>query len=204
MELDELKRTWQQYDKKLSDNLKVNEALIKKMNLNSSKRELQKPLIYELFGVVVMFIVILLSVKASLQLIDELKFSIPGIIAALMSVVYFISAVVKANRFMNVNYYNSSIVQLQKEIASLNKLVLKLRKVELILIPFLIIPMLILAFKAVHNIDIYNNVKLLIIEVVLAFGIATPLVLWINKHLYDKKFKIAENLLQELEKFEKE
>ena len=50
MELDDLKNAWTQYDKKLAVNLKFNEDLLRKMNLNNSKKELQKPLIYELIG----------------------------------------------------------------------------------------------------------------------------------------------------------
>ncbi len=41
-------------------------------------------------------------------------------------------------------------------------------------------------------------------EVVVIIGVSYPATIWINKHLYDRKFKNAERLLEELEKFEKE
>ena len=53
MELDDLKGAWAQYDKKLSANLKFNEELFKKLNLDKSRREMSGPLNYEIGSVVI-------------------------------------------------------------------------------------------------------------------------------------------------------
>ncbi len=204
MELDDLKNAWTQYDKKLAVNLKFNEDLLRKMNLNNSKKELQKPLIYELIGVAVLFILIVYVVVSSFRFIDEPKYFVPGFISAIIGMVFFMFAIIKANRFLSIDYYGSSVVKLQKDIAILNRLVLRLRKYELALFPLLILPILPLLFKAIHNIDIYHNIKLFTIEIILILGIGFPLTLWINKHLYDKKFKNTELFLQEIDKFESE
>lgn len=204
MELDDLKSAWAQYDKKLAVNLKFNQELLRKMNLNIFKKELQKPLIYELSGVAVMFIFMIYVVASSIRFIHEPKYCIPGFISALLGLVFLVYAIIKANKFLSIDYYGSSVLKLQKEIATLNKQVLRLRKYELVLFPFLVLPLLPILFKTIHNIDIYQNIKLLSIEVILILGIGFPLTLWINKHLYDKKFKNAERLLQEIEKFESE
>ncbi|MEA4840954.1 MAG: hypothetical protein VB110_08130 [Bacteroidales bacterium] len=204
MELDDLKSAWAQYDKKLAVNLKFNQELLRKMNLNIFKKELQKPLIYELSGVAVMFIFMIYVVASSIRFIDEPKYCIPGFISALLGLVFLVYAIIKANKFLSIDYYGSSVLKLQKEIATLNRQVLRLRKYELVLFPFLVLPLLPILFKTIHNIDIYQNIKLLSIEVILILGIGFPLTLWINKHLYDKKFKNAERLLQEIEKFESE
>lgn len=204
MELDDLKSAWAQYDKKLAVNLKFNEELLRKMNLNISKKELQKPLIYELLGVAVMFIFIAYVVASSIRFIDDPKYCIPGFISALIGLAFLVFAIIKANKFLSIDYYGSSVVKLQKDITTLNRLVLRLRKYELVLFPLLILPLLPILFKAIHNIDIYQNLKLFSIEIILILGIGFPLILWTNKHLYDKKFKNTERLLQEIEKFESE
>ena len=56
MELDELKSAWAQYDKKLSKSLELNVELLKKLNVDRSKSELQKPLRAEATGVVAMLL----------------------------------------------------------------------------------------------------------------------------------------------------
>lgn len=204
MELDELKATWAQYDKKLSQNLKFNEELLRKMNLEKSRKELQKPLIYEISGVFISFIMVVYITAVSFRFIDEPKFAIPGFIATFVSLAYLVFAIMKINKFMSIDYYNSSVLKLQKEVTILNKLVLSLRKYELILFPLLVIPLLPILFKVIHNIDIYANLRLLIIEIVLMLGIGYPLLFWVNKHLYDKKFKNTEQFLKEIEEFEAE
>jgi hypothetical protein len=204
MELDDLKSAWAQYDKKLAVNLKFNEELLRKMNLNSSKKELQKPLINELLSVAVMFILIVYVVASSIRFIDEPKYCIPGFISALLVLVFLLFAIIKANKFLSIDYYGSSVLKLQKDIATLNRLVLRLRKFELVLFPLLVLPLLPLLFKTIHNIDLYQNIRLLSIEIILILGIGFPLTFWINKHMYDKKFKNTERLLQEIEKFESE
>lgn len=204
MELDDLKGAWAQYDKKLAANLKFNEELLRKMNLNSSRKELQKPLINELLSVAAMFIVIIYVVASSIRFIDEPRYCIPGFISAIIGLAFLVFAVIKINKFLDVDYYGSSVVKLQKDITTLNRLILKLRKYELVLLPILTLPLLPILFKAIHNIDIYQNIKLFSIEIILILGIGFPLTLWVNKHLYDKKFKNAEHFLKEIDKFESE
>ncbi len=204
MELDDFKSAWARYDKKLTEKLKFNEDLLRKMNLNTSKREMQKPFIYELGNIFVLFLVFIYAISASIRLINEPKFYIPGFIAALICIIGLVTTIMKVNKFANIDYYGAPILKIQKDITLLNRFVLKARKHELGLLPILMICLIPLLFKSVHNIDIYQNIKLFIIEIVIILGISYPATIWINKHLYDRKFKNAERLLAELERFEKE
>ena len=43
MELEELKNTWEQYDKKISENLRTNKELLKKINLDRAKSTMDTP-----------------------------------------------------------------------------------------------------------------------------------------------------------------
>ncbi len=204
MELDDFKAVWAQYNEKLTANLKLNRELLRKMNLNSSKKEIQKPLILELIGVVVLFLLIIFVVAYSIRFLNEPKYFIPGFISALIGIVYMTFAVIRANKFLNLDYYGSSVLKLQKDMAMLKRLVLRFRIYELVLTPLLVLPLIPLGFKALNNIDIYKNTTLFIIEIVFIFGTGIPFSFWINKHMYDNKIKNAESLLKEIEKFEAE
>ena len=204
MELDELKSAWTQYDKKLTENLKLNEELIRKMNLNNSKKELQKPLISELVGIIILHLFILYVGVSSIRYIDEPKYCIPGFISLAIGLVYMTFGIYRANRFLNIDYYSSSALKMQMDIAKLKKLVLHLRKYELLLIPIFVISILPILYKAIHNIDIYQHIKFYAIVVIACSSIGFPLTIWINKHLYDKKFENVEKLLDDLNRFEKE
>jgi hypothetical protein len=204
MELDELKGAWAQYDKKLSENLKVNEELLRKMNLNSSRHELQKPLLYEFGNVIMLFLILVYGVSMLMRFYAEPKFCVPACIAILVCIIGLISTIIKVNRFLNIDYYGSSIMKLQRDVVLLNKLVLRYRKYELSILPLFILPLLPLLFKSIHNIDLYHNIKLFAIDTIVILVISYPVTFWINKQLYDKKFKNAERLLAELDKFEKD
>jgi hypothetical protein len=202
MELDDLKSAWAQYDKKLTSHLKLNEELLKKWNLESAKRELQKPLQYELMGVAGQCVLIFATIVFSFKVIDEPKYCVPGFIAVVFEIVGLVFAMMKANRFLNIDHYGTPILKLQKEIASLNKLVLQLRKYELMLIPLVALPSLPLLFIVFKKIDIYSEGNLFATAAFLILGLGFPLTLWINKYLYDKKFQASSKLLKEIEDFE--
>jgi len=204
MELEDLKQAWSQYDKKLKENLKTNKELLRSMNLDKSKREMQKPLGYEILSIVIIFLTVVFFFGFTLRFITEIKFSIPSFIGASIGIMYLVFAILKVDRFVKIDYYGSPIITVQKKITELKAFILKLRKFEFIFLPLLIVTILPIAFKAIHNIDIYKNLKLFIIEVVFILGVSYPIGFWINRNLYDKKIKDAILFLNEIENFEKE
>ncbi|MEO6901777.1 MAG: hypothetical protein ABI315_01325 [Bacteroidia bacterium] len=204
MELGDLKDAWTQYDKKLTENLKLNEELFKKINFNNCKKEIQKPLYYEIFSVVFYFLILTFFVGASIRFISEPKLFIPGFISAFICLLFLIITIIKINRFLTIDYYGSSVLKLQKDIAALNKLLIRFRKYELISVPIVVVLFMPLLNKIFNNIDVYEHVKLYIIEIIFIIVLTYPATFWIYRNLYDNKFKNAEKLLSELNKFEKE
>jgi len=204
MELDELKAIWLQHDKKLSENLKLNEELLRRTNLNSSKREFQKPLNWEIANIIAAVLIVVYLTVQSINLFNEFKFSIPGILSVLLVLVYLFFSILKVNRFLKIDYFQSSVVKLQKDIAELNQLILRIRKYEfgmaLVLVP-LLFPII---FKAYNKIDIYNHVWLFIIAIVFAVANGVIGMILINKYYVDKKMKNVNRLLEEIVRFEKE
>ena len=204
MELEDLKQAWSQYDQNLKENLKTNQELLRKMNLEKSKREMQKPLIIEIISVVISFLTVILFFGFSLRFISEVKFSIPGFTVTLLGIMYLTFAILKVNRFVKIEYYKSSIITLQKDLNKLNTLILRLRKIEVYLFPLFAISMFPILFKAMVDIDIYMNVKFFLLVVFFALGISYPVGFWITKYFYDNKIKDAKSFLDEINNFEKE
>ena len=204
MELDELKSAWAQYDKKLEENLKLNEELLRKMNLEKTKKELQHPLIGEIVNIIALSLIILFIGSNTIKYLHELRFSIPGFISVAIALFGLTTTIMKTNKLLNIDYYGSSIIALQKEIASVNKFILTQRRIEYFLIPILIIAMTPIAFKIINNVDLYTRLTLFITEIVLILGVSFPITLWVNKYLYDKKFQNAKRFLEDIERFERE
>lgn len=204
MELEELKQAWNQYDKKLEENLKFNEMLLKKMNLEKSKKELNVPYIYEIVGVIIISVLIIYMFSIALQLKDEMKYFLPSIISIAIGIYALLMTIKKIRLFSALNFFDDSVIQLQKKLLKIKTEIIKARKYEYSFIPFLIITLLPPLFKVIHNIDIYSDIKLFILRIVIATVIGAPLAIWINRNLYDKKLNAAETYLREIEEFEKE
>lgn len=204
MELQDLKNAWSEYDKKLSENLKLNESLLREINLQKTKSELQKPLIYETINVGFLLILTIYLAFASIQYQYELKYLIPGMISTIISGLLLSFSIRKVKKFLNLNYFDTPILDLQKSVTSLHLLILKLRKFELIIFPIFAVALLPILFISVRHFDIYQNTRLFIIEICLIFSICIPLSLWINKYLFDKKLKNAEQFLMKINSFERD
>ncbi|MDN5213357.1 hypothetical protein QQ020_14905 [Fulvivirgaceae bacterium BMA12] len=204
MKLDELKNYWVAYDLKLNKNLQFNEAILRKINLEKSEKEMQKPLVFELAGIIIFTFLVAFAITFSIRFSYELHFNLTGLASALVSSVFLIFAFIKANKLVRIDYYNSSIIKLQKELTRLRILLIRLRRIELIMVPVLTNTILPITYKILYDINLYHNLKLFIIEVILILGISYPLGIWINKHFYDEKMKDAERLLKEIETYERQ
>jgi uncharacterized membrane protein len=201
MELDELKSAWAQYDKKLSRSLELNEVILKKMNLKDSKNEIQKTTLYELSNVVLMALWVVIVGFFSFRIIDKPQFSVPGFFSAAIACVYVAFAVVKLMRFLSIDHYGSSILQLQQDVEGANELMLRLRKYELLLIPFILTPILPLLFKVVHHVDVYDNPRTFLISLILILVFAFPSTFLVNKYMYDRRFQNSQRLLKMIEEY---
>jgi len=204
MELEELKSAWAQYDKKLTQNLKLNEELLRKMNLEKSKREMNAPLFYEIISVVIGIIFLLGVLTATLRYSYELKFLIPGLITSIIVAIWVYNSISKIRLLTNIDYYDSSIVELQKSIHTFNRKYQKYKKVELYSIPVFVIAAIPILGIALRNFDIYDHPIRFTIAIILSLILGYPGQIWLYKNLYEKKIRNTSKFLDELSRFEKE
>lgn len=204
MELDELKAAWAQYDKKLSVILNLNQELLKKRVLDKSIGEMKTPLTYEIGTAIITCILFLFLGVSTYKFASEMKFLIPGLVASLLTLSGLISSVKKVNILSKIDYYNSSVVELQKSINRIKQNGILSRKVEYYLFPLYVFSFAPIFVKAVYNIDIYDKSQIFFIGGILAMIIYYPLAIWYYRIGYDKKLKNTSEFLNELNRFEKE
>ncbi|MDO9338936.1 MAG: hypothetical protein Q7T72_00235 [Bacteroidales bacterium] len=204
MELDELKGVWAQYDKKLTENLRFNEELFIKMNLDKSKREMNGPYNYEIASVIVMGIFLIFILSFTFQYGHEIKYLISGLITSFTLICLLVFAMLKVKNLSNFDYYNSPVIKLQKSLLKFRQIYLKFKKYELYIFPVLAIAAIPILVKGMANIDILSNPEIYIIAVIGALVLGIPKAMWIYKHWYEKKIKNTSDFLAELNRFEKE
>ena len=204
MELEELKSAWAQYDKKLSQNLKLNEELLRKMDLEKSKKEMNAPLNYEIISITIGVIFLLFILSATIRYYYELKFLLPGIITSIIVAIWVYNSFSKIRLLLDIDYYDSPIVELQKSIQTFNRKYQRSKKFELYSIPVFAISAIPILGIALRNFDIYEHPIRFIVAIVILLILGIPGQIWIYKNLYDKKIRNTIKFLDELSRFEKE
>lgn len=204
MELDDLKTTWAQYDKKLTENLKFNEELLRKMNLEKSKKEMNAPLTYEIISLATGIIFLLYIVSATIRFSTELKFLLPGLITSFTFIIYLYFSFTKIRLLSNIDFYYSPIIELQKSVNIFKQKYLQFKKYELYVFPVFAISVSPILAKAMRNFDLFAHPYRYIIAIVLSLILYYPLAIWFYKNLFEKRVRNTTTFLEELIRFEKE
>ena len=203
MKLDDLKASWSQYDKGLSENLKLNEEQLQKLNMSMEKREFKDLFDLEIISIVGCSFVGTMLFVMSLYYINELKYSIPGLIASLVMFIQLYFSIITLSRSKKIDYYQSSVVKLQKDITELTQLVLRIRRYEFLLAPVFAITIFPIVYKAT-GMDVYSNVTSFIIKIVIVIVFGGGFGIWFNKNYVDKKMNNIKRFLEDIAAFEKE
>ena len=204
MELDNLKGVWAQYDKKLSENLKFNEELLKATNFEKYNHALRKPLNLELLNIFIQLFMIGFLTFFLARLSNEIQFFSIGLIGALLCGISLVFSVVKAIRFNRLLYCHLSIMNFQKDITLLRIFIMRLRRMEYIMAALMGITIFPFIIKAMANIDIFGDLSLLIPGICCVIGIGFVIGILLNMNVYDKGLKDAEIFLSIIAKFEKD
>lgn len=204
MELDDLKNAWTKYDKRLTENLKFNEELLRKINLDRSKREMSTPLYYEFFTIIGGGILVLFILSSTLRFADNLVLLLSGILTIAMCLFGSVFTMQKINLLSKIDYYNSSILDLQKALAKVKKKYLQYKRGEIFLFPIFTLLAIPIVAKGLRNFDILAHSERYFIAIISALALGYPILIWIYKNWYEKQLQNADEFLKELNRFEKE
>lgn len=205
MDINEFKSAWLQHDRKLSENLSINETLLKKVNLDRSRKELNKPLQYEIVSF--FFFIVLIPIFTFLTVLyrSESSMLISGLLALATLVTGLLLCVKKIRLFYRIEYYNQPIIQLQERLALLKSSILSARKIEVILLlPVLFFTAMALMLRYMLGIDLFEDISFFLPLILPGLLVAWGGTLFINKYLYDKKISNVEALLKELKNYQQE
>lgn len=204
MELEDLKKAWSEYDNKLSENLKTNNELLKRMNLNNAKSSMDTPRRYEMVNVVLGFAFILLVINYVIKFSSDYKLLISGILTSLWAISSFILSVRLLNSVTKVDFNKDSILKIQKQLIEYKKKFFGAKRFMTFTGPLFVIVSVPLISRVLVGVDIFKFPGVYIIAVAMALLIGYPVSVWINKNWYENKIIDTDKFLDELNSFEKE
>lgn len=202
MELDDIRKNWKAHHQELNEHLDLNINSLQKEILQKSKNELFMPLLHEMLNIVIVSLTVIVVTVFCFMHWQEFRFSIPGLLGAGIGLAYVYYALVKATKIAKLDYYRSSIVEIQKNISTLNLLILRYRKLEITLFPFFIGLIMPIVFKVIQKRDLYADIRFFLLEALFVIGLGLVGVYYTNKYLYDKRIKKVQFFLKEIREFE--
>lgn len=205
MEINELKGQWQEYDKRLTESLRLNEELLRKLNLDKSKREMDKLFNMEIWNIIFAMLLMILISWGTLRYGEDIKFLISYLVAFSLCIIYLILSIKRLMLLSKINYYNTPVVELQKSLAKFERIYQKFKKIELLLLmPIFAIAFIPIYFKAVFNWDVFMNPVLFGFVFFISLPIAYLTATWLYRVFYEKPLSNTNLFLCDLNKFEQE
>src|SRR6056297_786335 len=135
MELSELKEMWQQNDKKLSENTRINKEILKQMLISKPEKRILWEKVKTGVNLILPIALILLILVPNIQYRSSIDFYI-GILlfGTVSSLIYYWTV----RYYMLVHDINfaSSVTLIKKNIKKLEKYKIKLKKLSYVLMPF--------------------------------------------------------------------
>lgn len=203
MEKEELNIIWESYNRKLDKCLNFNEAMLRKVNLNQVKKELAIPVHMEVAVIVLTFVFIVYLSLVSVLIVTELRFSIPGFIAAGSALVLTGFARSRIKSFKKLDYVHSSVIRLQKDLNTIQYKKYRWGRIELLLGICSATLMWPLVLYTGFQIDVYEKFLTWFIALCVVAIVAIPVTIHYERY-YRKKLKNVRDLLAEIEDFEAE
>ena len=222
MEIDELKQTWEAYDRKLDKSLRLNIQLLKKVNFGKVNNRATTLLIYKILELFILFGFFNILLSFIVENLIVVHLLIPAIITISFIIIGLVSDIRQVILIIQIRTNNTApVTSLQKKLGKLKLLIVNYVKYSLLSIPLYPI-LLIPGAKIIWDMDMWspNHRAYLMANIVVGL-ILMPVFLWLYAQLgknnlgqlWVRNFlsgsgwnqaNSAQQFLTEIEEFEKE
>lgn len=202
MEIEDLKKEWDQYHEKLTRISIVKENSIKKSLSANIDKKVNGVLLYKILGIAIFGILSLyLAVRYEL-FIHDTKYLLPFIGFMILSIIFIVFYIYEIYILTRIDISRSTL----KESLNATHKMMKYERIELFftftaLIPILFITLIPLLTLALNRPNFYENLGLYILVSLVAIAIGL-LISWFIYRDFKKKYLDLEESIRELEKLE--
>jgi len=196
MELSELKEMWQQNDKKLSENTRINKEVLKRMLIAKPEKRIRWEKIKTGVNLILPIALILLILVPNIQYRSSIDFYI-GILlfGAVSSLIYYWT--VRYYMLIRNIDFSSSVTLIKKNIKKLEKYKIKLKKLGYVLVLFGITGIFLMGKIPIFSTKSFLPVTLIVLVMIVS-------IYYTFKHSIVEQFRKLDNEIEELEELETE
>jgi len=197
MELNELQSLWIENDKKISDNIRLNKEILKRMLISKPEKRFNWIKIkaeISLFSPIILFLALLVT---DIQFCLTVNFYI-GL--SLFAAIYVTNYVWGIRYFLLIRKidFSESILSLKKEIAELEKYKIKITRISYMFMPFAILGIFLMLIQK----PIYNAESIVMLALIVLVYISS--IYYTFKYSIYERFRKLNKEIAEIEELEKE
>ncbi|MFA9372047.1 MAG: hypothetical protein ACERIH_10095 [Labilibaculum antarcticum] len=196
MEFLELQSMWQQHDKILSENTKINKEVLKRILISKSEKRINWEKVKAGVNLILPIVLILLLLVPNIHYRSSADFYIGlFMFGGVSMVIYYWSA----RYFMLINKvdFSSSITLIKKNIKQLEKYKVKLKKVGYILMPFGITGVFLLVEFPLFSRESFLPIFLIILVMIISIYYTFKISLFEQFRKLNKEIEEVENMEKE-------
>ena len=199
MELSELQNIWQDYDKKISQNTRLNKEILRLMLISKPRRRLNWIKIRAVYSILSPLIFVIALLVLNVQFYISISFYI-GL--ALFLPVYTITYIWDIKYFILVRKIDFSmpVLTLKKDITQLEKYKIKKTRIRYMLMPFAIAGFLLMI---IHSMNFSLNFVSIIPLLLIILVFLSSMYITFKYSIYER-FKKLNKDIDEIERLEKE
>ena len=199
MELSELQNIWQQYDKKITQNTRLNKEILRLMLISKPRRRLNWIKIQAGYSILSPLIFVIALLVLNVQFYISISFYI-GL--ALFLPVYTITYIWDIKYFILIRKIDFSmpVLTLKKEIAQLEKYKIKKTQIRYMLMPFAMAGFLLMI---IHSMNFSFNFVSMMPLILMILVFLSSMYITFKYSIYER-FKKLNKDIDEIERLEKE
>lgn len=182
MELDELKQAWNRNDERLERLLVINRALLREAQTERTRTSLNS-LSWMTIAAMVADAVLLIVIGSFLaHHVAQARFFIPALVLHIAAIASFGALVYQVVRARSIDF-STPVVAIQKELAGIRMLRIRMTQWTFLVAPLLWLPMLIVLLKTL-GVDAYQMFSQRWLVANALFGVMFLVVMWIVSRRY--------------------
>jgi hypothetical protein len=205
MEIDNLKKAWQETIDSREKNTEINYLVLKKLTLETTSSSINKILNFQKIGTFLALLYAIISFVVGFIFLTT-YYCVPLFISGILMVYCFWGHYKNNKMIENIDYYKTPVKDYLKTVLQYENKIYDAKKSDYIITFFWVTATLPLYIKYVKNIDVFEDSYSLLIFLGVLIVIFLFIAIGANSTYknYSKKFNGVKNQLEEILEFEKE
>jgi hypothetical protein len=186
VEMDDLRKTWAEYDRKLDTNIRLSRQLLAAANLNRARSALQRLAVFLAMESVVQLAVVVALGNFIYEHIAMVRFALPAAALDVFAIAILAAMIRQIAGALQIDY-GKPITAIQKQLENLR--LLRIRYIQGIFLVATLAwtPLLIVTLKGFWGLDAYRLFGAAYLAANLLVGLAIiPLAIWLSKKFGDR------------------